>query len=101
MSRRLGRPTVGVVVLTCQLCAGWGTLGRRGGRKRPAIGWQSLTETEKVLRLVVDGMRNRDIAERLLISQPTVETHLTHIFRKLGISSRTELVAMANREGIA
>jgi DNA-binding CsgD family transcriptional regulator len=72
--------------------------GRRGGRKRPAVGWHSLTQTEEaVVRLVRDGLRNREIAERLFISQRTVETHLTHIFRKLSVSSRTELVATASQ----
>jgi len=49
------------------------------------------------VRLVADGLRNREIADRLFISPRTVETHLTHVFGRLGISSRTELVALAGR----
>jgi len=47
-------------------------------------------ETE-VLRLVAEGMSNRDIAQRLSISKRTVDAHLEHIFGKLGISSRVQL----------
>ncbi len=66
---------------------------------RPQTGWESLTPTESsVVQLVADGLRNRDIAERLFISRRTVETHLTHVFGKLGISSRTELVAISRRQ---
>jgi len=73
--------------------------GRQGPRRRPETGWESLTPTESsVVQLVADGLRNRDIAERLFISRRTVETHLTHIFGKLGISSRTELVAIHRRD---
>jgi DNA-binding CsgD family transcriptional regulator/tetratricopeptide (TPR) repeat protein len=73
--------------------------GRRGPRRRPDTGWESLTPTESsVAQLVADGLRNRDIAARLFISRRTVETHLTHVFGKLGISSRTELVAMNRRQ---
>jgi len=62
-------------------------------------GWRSLTPTENsVVQLVADGLRNRDIADRLFISRRTVETHLTHIFRKIEVSSRTELVAEASRQ---
>jgi len=76
--------------------------GRRGRRSRPDTGWESLTPTESaVVRLVADGLRNRGIADRLFISRRTVETHLTHIFGKLGISSRTELMAMAGRGQLA
>ena len=72
--------------------------GRRSARRRPATGWDSLTPTERsVVDLVANGLRNREIADRLFISPRTVETHLTHVFGRLGISSRTELVALAGR----
>jgi DNA-binding CsgD family transcriptional regulator/tetratricopeptide (TPR) repeat protein len=72
--------------------------GRRSSSRRPATGWESLTPTERsVVTLVADGLRNREIADRLFISPRTVETHLTHVFGRLGISSRTELVALAGR----
>ena len=79
------------------------TLGVRRGRRsrmtRPGTGWASLTTSESmVVRLVADGLRNREIADRLFVSRRTVETHLTHVFGKLEISSRTELVGLARRQ---
>jgi DNA-binding CsgD family transcriptional regulator len=72
--------------------------GRRDGRRRPETGWESLTPTEStVVRLVAEGLRNGDIADRLFVSRRTVETHLTHVFGKLAISSRTELVSLVRR----
>ena len=69
---------------------------RGGGRKRPAAGWASLTPTElEVARLVGDGLRNDAIAQRLFIAPGTVKVHLSHIFTKLGITSRAELAAQA------
>ncbi|MGO8959456.1 MAG: LuxR C-terminal-related transcriptional regulator [Streptosporangiaceae bacterium] len=73
----------------------------RGRRRRPAAGWPSLTPTElEVVRLVARHQSNPDIAERLFISRATVKTHLTHIFTKLGIRSRSELAAEAIRRGL-
>jgi DNA-binding CsgD family transcriptional regulator len=70
----------------------------RGERKRPATGWASLTPTEaQVVELVARGNSNQDVADQLFISVRTVTTHLTHVYRKLGIGSRTELVAAASR----
>jgi DNA-binding CsgD family transcriptional regulator len=67
-----------------------------GGRKRPAAGWASLTPAElEVVRLVGEGLRNDAIAGRLFIAPGTVKVHLTHIFAKLGITTRTELAAQA------
>ena len=67
-----------------------------GGRKRPATGWASLTPAElQVARLVGEGLRNDAIARRLFIAPGTVKVHLTHIFAKLGITTRTELAAQA------
>jgi predicted ATPase/DNA-binding CsgD family transcriptional regulator len=67
-----------------------------GGRKRPATGWASLTPAElEVVRLVGEGLRNEAIAQRLFIAPGTVKVHLTHIFAKLGISTRAELAAQA------
>jgi DNA-binding CsgD family transcriptional regulator len=67
-----------------------------GGRKRPASGWASLTPAElEVVRLVGEGMRNDAIARRLVIAPGTVKAHLTHIFAKLGVTTRTELAAQA------
>ena len=67
-----------------------------GGRKRPATGWASLTPAElEVVRLVGEGLRNEAIARRLFIAPGTVKVHLSHIFAKLGITSRAELAAQA------
>jgi DNA-binding CsgD family transcriptional regulator len=69
-----------------------------GRRKRPSRGWESLTPTETaVLELVRDGLANNDIAARLFISRRTVQTHLTHIYTKLGITSRIQLIQEAAR----
>jgi predicted ATPase/class 3 adenylate cyclase/DNA-binding CsgD family transcriptional regulator len=70
----------------------------RGERKRPASGWASLTPTERdVVRLVSDGLANKDIATRLFVSPRTVQTHLTHVYTKLGLTSRVQLVQEAAR----
>jgi DNA-binding NarL/FixJ family response regulator len=67
-----------------------------GGRKRPATGWASLTPAElAVIRLVGEGLRNDAIAQRLFIAPGTVKVHLTHIFSKLGITTRAELAVQA------
>jgi predicted ATPase/class 3 adenylate cyclase/DNA-binding CsgD family transcriptional regulator len=70
----------------------------RGERKRPTSGWGSLTPTERdVVRLVNDGLGNKDVATRLFVSPRTVQTHLTHVYTKLGLSGRVQLVQEAHR----
>jgi predicted ATPase/class 3 adenylate cyclase/DNA-binding CsgD family transcriptional regulator len=70
----------------------------RGQRRRPASGWESLTPTERdVVRLVSEGLTNADIGARLFISPRTVQTHLTHVYTKLGLASRVQLVQEAAR----
>jgi predicted ATPase/class 3 adenylate cyclase/DNA-binding CsgD family transcriptional regulator len=70
----------------------------RGERKRPASGWGSLTPMENdVVRLVREGLGNKDIGVRLFISPRTVQSHLTHVYAKLGLTSRVQLVQEAAR----
>ena len=65
------------------------------------IGDETLTERElDVLRHIAGGNRNRDIGERLFISEETVKVHIKHIMEKLGASDRTQAVAIAVRRGI-
>lgn len=59
---------------------------------------EPLTGRERaVLQLVVEGLRNSEIAQRLSISVKTVETHLTNIYGKCGVQSRAEAIAFAQR----
>jgi DNA-binding NarL/FixJ family response regulator len=65
------------------------------------FGDDALTEREiDVLRHVAGGNRNREIGERLFISEETVKVHIKHIMEKLGASDRTQAVAIAVRRGI-
>jgi len=68
------------------------TAGDAPRRPSGAIYEGELTAQElNVARLVVEGLTNREIAARLFLSPKTIETHLMHVFRKLGVRSRTEL----------
>lgn len=62
---------------------------------------RGLTQREsEILALVVNGLSNRAIAAKLIIGDETVKTHISSIYRKLGVSDRTAAVATALREGI-
>jgi DNA-binding NarL/FixJ family response regulator len=62
---------------------------------------EDLTSREvDVLRHIASGNRNRDIAEKLFISEETVKVHIKHIMDKLGASDRTQAVAIGVRRGI-
>lgn len=61
-----------------------------------------LTEREReVIRLIGEGIKNRQIAERMYISEATVRHHLTSVFAKLGVADRFELVIYAFQHGLA
>lgn len=63
--------------------------------------WESLTPAElKVVQQVSEGLTNKDVASALHLSRFTVETHLKHVFAKLGLSSRAALAAHAVRRDI-
>jgi two-component system response regulator NreC len=63
--------------------------------------YSSLTEREReILKLVAEGYTNNQIAEQLVISPKTVDTHRTHIMDKLNLHSRAELVKYAMRRGL-
>lgn len=62
---------------------------------------EALTDREiEVLRQVAEGNRNRDIAEKLFISEETVKVHIKHVMDKLGANDRTQAVAIGVRRGI-
>jgi len=62
---------------------------------------EALTEREvEVLRQIAGGNRNRDIAEKLFITEETVKVHIKHIMEKLGATDRTQAVAIGVRRGI-
>ncbi len=74
----------------------------RGERKRPSSGWGSLTPAElDVVRLVSEGLGNKDIATRLFVSPRTVQSHLTRVYTKLGLTSRVQLAQEATRRSPA
>jgi DNA-binding CsgD family transcriptional regulator/tetratricopeptide (TPR) repeat protein len=71
--------------------------GPRGPRHRLAGGWESLTKTERAVSLLVaEGLTNGAVARRLYISPHTVNTHLRHVFAKLGVPNRVALAAVVH-----
>jgi predicted ATPase/class 3 adenylate cyclase/DNA-binding CsgD family transcriptional regulator len=72
----------------------------RGERKRASSGWASLTRAElDVVKLVSEGLGNKDVAARLFVSPRTVQAHLTHVYTKLGLTSRVQLAQEAAKRG--
>ncbi len=62
---------------------------------------EGLTTREiEILQQVAEGNRNRDIAEKLFISEGTVKVHIQHIMAKLGANDRTQAITIAVRRGI-
>jgi DNA-binding NarL/FixJ family response regulator len=73
----------------------------RGPRPATRANPANLTARElEVLRLLVEGRSNRQIAEQLFISNKTASVHVTNLLAKLGVHSRLEAAAMARRLGL-
>ncbi|WP_376793629.1 response regulator [Thermogemmatispora sp.] len=72
-----------------------------GEGQTPAYPYEPLTERElEVLRLLAQGMPNKEIAARLVISERTAKFHVSSIMNKLGATNRTEAVALAAQRGL-
>jgi DNA-binding NarL/FixJ family response regulator len=78
--------------------ASWARVSGSADEKRQKF---ELSDREAdVLKLVVDGLGNQEIADRLFVSLETVKTHMTHILQKLSVSDRTQAAVKALKEGI-
>ena len=78
-----------------------GRLLSRFGRQGRGAHSDALTARElDVLRLLARGLRNKEIAARLFISERTVNFHLANIYQKLNVSGRTEALSKALEQGL-
>jgi DNA-binding NarL/FixJ family response regulator len=85
-----------------RLIAELSSAGDHGTAETPARRDALLTNRERqVIKLVSEGLRNSQIAKRLLISEITVRNHLTSVFRKLDVANRFQLVTYAFQHGLA
>jgi transcriptional regulator of acetoin/glycerol metabolism len=80
------------------------TCAARSSNTAARFGWSSLTDTELgIVEQVAAGRTNREVGDQLYLSPHTVDSHLRHIYTKLGIGSRVQLtrMLMANRQPTA
>ncbi len=95
LTAQMDAPTLSARV-TSRLRALGLRLDARSARERPRSGWNSLTRTEvTVAELVASGLNGAEIAQRLYISQRTVQTHVSNALTKLDLRTRVELAALA------
>jgi LuxR family transcriptional regulator, maltose regulon positive regulatory protein len=81
------------------LLAAFGGESARGNRSQPLVEAMSERELE-ILRLLANGLSNREIAERLVITVGTAKSHVHHILEKLGTESRMQAAAKARELGL-
>ncbi len=75
--------------------------GRDPKRQQPGLPYEGLTQRElEVLQLAADGLSNKEIAGKLVISEKTVKNHIANIFSKLQVNDRTQAVLFALRKGL-
>ena len=75
--------------------------GTHPQRRQTGLHYEELSQRElEVLRLAVDGLSNKEIAGRLVISEKTVKNHIANIFSKLQVNDRTQAVLYALRKGL-
>lgn len=71
-----------------------------GPRAEPAITSRLSLREQEIVRLIAGGLSNREVANRLAITEATVKAHLTHIFRKLRLRGRGQLTALYHQGGL-
>ena len=76
-------------------------MGRDGGDEDPASALGLTAREREVLALLARGLTNREIGERLYISEKTVSVHVSRILAKLGVRGRVEAATAAERLGMA
>jgi len=70
-------------------------------RPTTPAGFDELTAREQeIFRLLADGLSNAEIADRLVITDSTVKSHITHILQKLGLRDRVQLIVLAYQAGL-
>lgn len=85
--------------VTRRLIRDFAAMRPKSDASRAALAGLTPRETE-VLRLVAEGLSNPEIAERLVVTEETVKTHVSRVLRKLGLRDRTQAVVMAYESGL-
>ena len=78
-----------------------GHFGRDPGRGQPGLPYEHISQRElQVLQLAADGLANKQIAAKLVVSEKTVKNHIANIFSKLQVNDRTQAILTALRKGL-